>query len=101
MDITQIVIAVIGLASLAITTFLIPYIKSKTSHSQQQTLAVLVQTAVQAAEQIYKGTGLGEQKKEWVIQFLQEKGIHIDTAAVWAEVDALIEAAVYAINSSK
>ena len=101
MDITQIALAVIGLLSIVITTFLIPYIKSKTSNEQQQMLSVLVKTAVQAAEQIYTGTGLGEQKKEWVVKFLKDKGIAVDSAPIWAEVEALIEAFVYAMNSGK
>ena len=99
MDITQIVVAVIGLVSVLITTFLIPYIKSKTNNEQQQALAIIVQTAVQGAEQIYSGTGLGQKKKEWVLQHLKDKGINIDANSVSAEIDALIEAAVYAIHS--
>lgn len=99
MDITQVIMAIIGLASVLITTFLVPYIKSKTTNEQQQTLAVIVQTAVQAAEQIFVGTGLGQKKKEWVIQYLIDNGVKLNVDKINAEVNALIEAAVYAMNS--
>lgn len=50
--------------------------------------------AVSAAEQIYKGSGRGEEKKAYVIQWLREHGITVDEA----KLDALIESAVYELN---
>ena len=97
-NITEIVIAVIGLASTIITCFLVPYIKTKTNKDQQQTLALVVQTAVQAAEQIFTGTGLGQQKKMWVANYLAERGYIADIDAIDASVDALIESMVYQMN---
>lgn len=54
-----------------------------------------------AAEQIFTGTGLGAQKKEWVIQFLKDKGVKIDLDAIGTELNALIESAVYEMNNDK
>ena len=50
--------------------------------------------AVSAAEQIFKGSGRGEEKKQYVIAWLKERGFTVDEA----ELDALIEAAVYELN---
>lgn len=100
MDITQIILALIALVGTIITTVLVPYIQSKTSKEKLQKLSLVVQTGVEAAEQIFVGTGLGQQKKDWVIQYLKEKGYKVDVDAVSVEINALIEAAVYAINSS-
>lgn len=99
MDITEFVGAVLTLIGIAITTFLIPYIKTKTNKEEQQMLSVLVQTAVQAAEQIFVGTGLGQKKKEWVLEYLTNHGIKINIDSVSAEIDAMIEAAVYAMKN--
>ena len=75
----------------------IPYIKSKTTVEQQQEISAWVKIAVSAAEQIYKGVGRGEEKKEYVLNWLAEKGIKIDAD----ELDAMIESAVYELNEPK
>ena len=73
-----------------------PYIKSKTTAEQQKEINAWVKIAVSAAEQIYTGSGRGEEKKEYVINWLREHGITVDEA----KLDALIEAAVYELNTN-
>ena len=101
MNLTQVIVALMGLATVLITTFLIPYIKTKTTKEQRETLITVIKTGVMAAEQIFTGTGLGEQKKAWVIQYLKDKGIKIDLDAIGTELNALIESAVYEMNNDK
>ena len=93
-DITPILEAVFTLIGALVTVFLIPYIKSKTSAEQQKEINAWVKIAVAAAEQIYNGAGKGEEKKQYVIQWLTDHGITVD----YAKLDALIEAAVYELN---
>lgn len=81
---------VIPMLSILITTFLVPYIKEKTSKEQRETALILVQAAVMAAEQIFKEQGKGKEKKEFVLEFLQSRGLKITEV----ELDVLIEAAV-------
>ena len=50
-----------------------------------------VTVAVEAAEQLYVGSGRGAEKKAYVVQFLQEKGFTLDPDSL----DKLIEAAVF------
>lgn len=95
MDITPIIEAVIALAAAIITAVVIPYIRSRTTASQQQEIAAWVKIAVTAAEQIYTGTGMGKTKKEYVTVWLQEHGITVDAD----KLDAMIESAVYEINN--
>lgn len=95
-DLTQIVIYVIGLVFALISAFLIPYIKSKLSAEQLKKLQSYAKIAVEAAEMIYKGTGRGEEKKIYVQQFLAEKGYDINLA----EVENAIEAAVLEMNKA-
>lgn len=52
--------------------------------------------AVTAAEQIYTGSGRGEEKKAYVLNWLQEHGITVDAE----KLDALIEAAVYDLTNN-
>lgn len=94
-DITPIIEAVAALIAVIITAVVIPYIKSKTTTQQQAQINAWVKIAVAAAEQIYKGSGRGEEKKEYVINWLEDRGFTLDED----EVDALIESAVYELNN--
>lgn len=94
-DITPIIEAVFALIGVVITVIVIPYIKSKTTAAEQQEINAWVKIAVAAAEQIYKGSGRGDEKKQYVLNWLKEHGITVDEGAI----DALIEAAVYELNN--
>ena len=93
-DITPIIEAVAALIGVIITCVLIPYIKSKTTTEQQKEINAWVKIAVSAAEQLFTGSGRGEEKQAYVIAWLKERGITVDEA----ELDALIEAAVYELE---
>ena len=89
-DLTQIAVAIITLAISLVSAFLIPYIKSKVTAEQFSTIKLWVQVAVQAAETLYAGSGRGEEKKKYVVDFLKSKGFTLNLE----EIENLIEAAV-------
>ena len=93
-DLTPIIEAVAALIGVVITCILVPFIRSKTTAEQQKEINAWVKIAVSAAEQIFKGRGRGEEKKQYVIAWLKERGFTVDEN----ELDALIEAAVYELN---
>ena len=95
-DITTIIESVFMLLAAIITAIVIPYIKSKTTASQQAEINAWVKIAVTAAEQIYTGSGKGEEKKAYVLNWLREHGITVDTD----KLDALIEEAVYELTKN-
>lgn len=95
MDITIIIEAVFALIAAVITAIVIPYIKSRTTAQQQEQINTWVRIAVSAAEQIYTGSGRGEEKKAYVISWLREHGVTVDES----KLDAMIEAAVYDLKS--
>ena len=88
-DLTSIANAVIALIAAIITAFVIPWIRSKTTAAQFEKIWVTV--AVEAAEQLYTGSGRGAEKKAYVVEFLNSKGFKIDAETL----DKLIEAAVF------
>ncbi len=94
-DITPIAQALIVLISAIISCILIPWIKTKTTEGQRQQLVAWTKIAVAAAEQIFRGTGRGEEKKKYVLSFLEEKGITFDENSI----NAAVEAAVKQLNS--
>ena len=93
-DITPIVNAAIALIAAAVSVFLIPWIKSKTTDAQRKELVEWVKIGDAAAEQLYKGQGRGEEKKQYVLDFLKQKGFTVDEESV----NAAIEAAVSQLN---
>lgn len=95
-DFTPILEAVATLAVALITTFVVPYIKSKTTLEQQTQLNAWVKIAVTAAEQVYEGPGQGDKKKVYVLTWLKGHGIVVDED----KLDAMIEAAVYELTNT-
>lgn len=90
-DLTPIMEAIIALAVAVITAFVIPWLKGKIDADKLEQIKLWVTVAVEAAEQLYNGTGRGEEKKAYVVKFLQEKGFTLDPDSL----DKLIEAAVF------
>lgn len=90
-DLTPIMEAIIALDVAVITAFVIPWLKGKIDADKLEQIKLWVTVAVEAAEQLYNGTGRGEEKKAYVVKFLQEKGFTIDPDSL----DKLIEAAVF------
>lgn len=93
MDYTQIISAVIALISALVSAFLIPWLKTKIDANKLQTIKTYVEIGVKAAEQLYAATD-GEEKKAYVINFLDEHGIRFDVSTI----DQLIEAAVLQLH---
>lgn len=95
-DLTPIFNVAIAAAIVSITAYLIPFIRSKLTSLQFSDLTKWTMIAVSAAEQLYKGSGRGEEKKQAVVEFLNKKGFKID----FSSLDTVIEAAVLELNKS-
>lgn len=97
MDWTPIIEAAIALLAAIITYFVVPFVKSKTTESQQQTLEFCIRSAVRYAEQKYKDKEkMGALKKEEVLAFLDKLGLLDESNREM--VDKKIEAEVYSLN---
>ncbi|MEI6296270.1 MAG: phage holin, LLH family [bacterium] len=90
----KIVLAIISILGTLVTSFLVPYIKSKTTAEQLANVKFWVEIAVKAAEQIFDIPESGEDKKAYVLKFLATKGIVLTVE----ELNALIESAVKELN---
>lgn len=91
-DVTQILVLIIELLATVVSVFVIRYLKQKLTAEQLDTLKAVVKTGVYGAEQLFQGTGLGEQKKEYVLNLLKEKGYDIDLEVVNAAIEAEVKA---------
>lgn len=95
-DLTQIIVALIGVLAAVITKFAIPYLTSKVGAEKRQEIAFWAKLAVEAAEKIFKEQGMGSAKKEYVKTFLEEKGFKLDDK----EIDIAIESAVLEMQNA-
>lgn len=84
-DFTAIFQAILALLGAIITYWLVPYVKSKATAQQQANVAILVRTAVAAAEQLY-GAGMGKAKLDYAQAWLNERGVKYSRAEIEAAV---------------
>lgn len=88
---------VLSIVSVLVTGVLVPLLKQK--YGKEKVLSVIeaVDIAVKAAEQIYKETGQGNLKKQYVLMRLNEQGFKVTEK----ELDDMIEASVLELNRWK
>lgn len=96
-DISGILEAIITLIFAVVSAFVIPYIRKRMSESSFYVLQEWVRIAVEAAEMIYNGSGKGEEKKKYVVDFLKKKGFTFDEKSL----EALIESSVLQLQELK
>ena len=88
-------IAVIGIIVAVAARYAIPFLKEKYGEAKLNNIAKWVKIAVNAAEMIYTESGMGQQKKAYVLEFLNNKGFTVDMDSI----ENLIESAVLDLNS--
>lgn len=87
-DLTALINAIIALCAALITTRLIPWINSRLTSEQERSLEFWTDIAVRAAEQ-YFGSNAGQEKKAYVMSFLESRGFYADDALIEATVGTL------------
>ena len=91
---TQIVGSIITILCALITTFLIPFLKTKYTQAQIEKAIQIASIAVNAAEQIFTETKMGQQKMIYVKNYLKKRGIRLDEK----EIETLIESEVFKLK---
>jgi hypothetical protein len=84
----------------ALAAVLFHQMVAKLPHNQQAILKQVVQTAVNAVEQIGAGK-TGEEKKQMAIKMIADILHSLHSTASPALIDALVESTVYGINQSR
>lgn len=98
-DMTQVFLGVISLITIIITSIVVPWIKSKTTAAQQDTIRTLATVAVYAAQQLF-GNGNNDEKKAYALQQVSEslKKYHINLTS--DEISTYIEGALKDIKTT-
>lgn len=96
-DITQIIVAIIGVLGTVfagmITTYLIPWLKSKLTVNQLDVVSGLIYNGVKAAETLYTASGSGQKKFQYVMDsvkaFCESNHMAFDEVSVKNEIQSV------------
>ena len=97
----QIILASIPVFGAIITGFIIPFIKEKIGAEKLAKYEYWTSMAVKCAEMMFKEQGMGEAKKEYVVNFLNEMFNKNKVVITSKQIEILVEAAVKALKLSE
>ena len=98
-DITKIVLVVLYLCFSAITLYLIPWIKSRTSVKQQELIVGIAKTAVYAAQQLYDKEAV-DVKKAYAMERVESELTRYNIKLSTDDISTYIEGALKDIKTS-
>jgi hypothetical protein len=90
----ELILAFVPVLGTIITAFIVPYIKAKIGTENLAKYEYWVNIAVRAAEMIWVETGHGEDKKAYVVEFMNKLFNSKKTVITEEQINVLIEAAV-------
>lgn len=96
----KIVELIIALLSILITTYVVPYLKSKTDTEKLSQTLSWISTFVGAAEQMITESGKGEEKLALVTSWAKEKLKEIGVDLTDEQIRTLIEEAVHDLKKA-
>ena len=98
-DITEIVLAVIGLCFVLITKYFIPWISSKTSVKQQELIKTISKSVVYAAQQLYDKEAV-DIKKAYAMERVESELTRYNIKLSTDDISTYIEGALKDIKTS-
>ena len=90
----QIILAVIPVLGTILTVYIVPYIKAKIGTENLSKYEYWVNIAVKAAEMLWKETGHGSDKKQYVVDFMNNMFNSKKIIITEEQINLLIESAV-------
>ena len=97
----QIILASITVFGASIIVFIIPFIKEKIGAEKLAKYEYWTSMAVKCAEMMFKEQGMGEAKKEYVVNFLNEMFNKNKVVITSKQIEILVEAAVKELKLSE
>ena len=90
----KIILALISILGTVITGVVVPYIKEKLGNEKLAKYEYWASMAVETAEMIFKEQGMGETKKEYVVNFLNEMFNKNKVVITEEQIEILVESCV-------
>lgn len=94
MNLDIIIKVIIPILGAIITYMIVPFIMQKTSKEDRDNIVFWVKFAVRAAEQMQEAGLIEIPKKEYVMEFIQNKGFDL----TYEDLEIILEAAVKELN---
>lgn len=94
----EIILGIIGILGTVLTGIVVPYIKEKVGNEKLSKYKEWTALAVKSAEMIFNEQGMGETKKEYVVNFLNEMFNKNKVVITPQQIEILLEAAVKAMK---
>jgi len=94
----EVIKSLVVIAVMVLVRYAVPYLKAQVKNSDLSWLYDWAVYAVKAAEQTNTGTGMGSTKKAIVKEFLTKITTESGVAITDAQIENLIESAVYAMK---
>ena len=89
----SIVLALIPVIGAIVTAYVIPYLKNKIGSENLSNIDYWIRKSVEAAEVLFNTPKSGEQKKEYVIDFINKMFNSKKTVITEEQIEVLLEAA--------
>lgn len=93
-DIFKIILGLISILGTILTGIVVPYVKEKIGNEKLAKYEEWATLAVRSAEMIFSDKGMGEAKKEYVINFLNDLFNKNKVVITPQQIEILLEAAV-------
>ena len=93
-DIFKIILGLISILGTVLTGIVVPYVKEKIGNEKLAKYEEWATLAVRSAEMIFSDKGMGEAKKEYVINFLNDLFNKNKVVITPQQIEILLEAAV-------
>lgn len=90
----ELILAIIPVLGVILTSFIIPYFKEQIGNEKLNKYQEWANMAVKAAELLFKESGMGSEKKEYVVKFLTEQFNKNKVVITEQQLEILIESAV-------
>jgi len=97
----KIIIALIPIIGIIITGFVIPLLMAKLGNEKLTTISTWATYAVKCAEMIFIGEKQGEEKKQYVFDFLMDMFNKKKIVITKEQLNVLIEAAVKELKANR
>lgn len=99
--ITALMCGVVTWAIHAVIKHVVPFVETKLKESQYSWAAEIISNAVRAYEQTVSGHGMGEDKFQLVMEFVNRELSKLGIKLSEEQITVLIESAVQAMNAEK
>jgi hypothetical protein len=100
-NLTEILTGILTLLGLLITTFLVPWLKAKIDEGKLTRLTYWIEVAVLAAEGDISGKKKGAERKQFVLDFLQDKGYDINLNDLEIQINSTVYDIINKLKETK